>query len=119
MAALALVVLSLVLCGGLRSVQSQNIDVNNTANLVNAINQVNNGTANQITFTGNITLSQELPSIIGQVDIVGGDFRLDGASQFPGLLINAVGHTITIDSLQFRNLVAEGGQGGEGVSAGG
>ena len=115
-----LVVAAVLACDAVETAHS--ITVNNTADLVNAINAVNNGTEVTITFDSNITLTQELPSITGDVSnvtIEGQGNDLDGNGQFRGLLIDAAGLTITINDLTFKDLTAQGGDGGDGGTGGG
>ena len=63
-----LVVAAVLACDVVETAHS--ITVSNTADLVNAIDSVNNGTEVTITFGSNITVTQELPSITGDVSNV-------------------------------------------------
>jgi fibronectin-binding autotransporter adhesin len=78
-----------------------------------------------ITFTQNITLTGELPSVPLDLTIDGGGFTLSGGNQYRGFVLGdaaasqGVSPTVVIQNLTIANTVATGGAGGSGVDEGG
>ena len=107
--------------------------VSNHSELSAAINEFNGSTGDdyKIVLTGDVALEGALPTITGNVSLVGassgaltidGDgHKLDGGEAHRGLIVDAEksGATVTIASTTFANCVAQGGNGGDGASGGG
>lgn len=87
-----------------------NFSVGNEAQLRNAISSAQNG--DTITFTANITLSDNLPHVQRDVTINGGSFTLSGNNKYRGLYVE-IG-TVAISDLTIANTLAQGGKGGDG-----
>jgi autotransporter-associated beta strand protein len=108
--------LSLLLTAGVLSValraNAANFDVANASQLSGAIGSAANG--DTITFTANITLSSNLPTVTKNVTFNGGNFTLSGNNQHRGLLIQS--GTVAINDLNITHAVAQGGKGGDGAS---
>ena len=73
-----------------------------------------------VTFTGNITLSGDLPAVQNSITIEGNGYALDGAGQFRGFFVGAfatgtatqVAVTVTIRDLTIQHALAKGGDAG-------
>lgn len=106
-----------------RAFAQTTIPVATEAALRAAITSSNPG--DTIVFTGNITLTSELPSIATNLTLNGAGFTLSGADQHRGLVIVAFSGTtttrvdVTIQDLTIANTVATGGVGGTGSAGGG
>lgn len=92
--------------------------VGNDAQLRSAITNAGNG--DRIIFTGNITLTTDLPAVQKNVTLLGSNFTLSGDNRFRGLFIGAfsgstrVPVTVAIQDLAITNAKAQGGAGGFG-----
>ncbi|TPN80966.1 hypothetical protein FJ980_30655, partial [Mesorhizobium sp. B1-1-5] len=64
-----------------------------------------------ITFTANVTLSANLPTVQKDVTIDGGNFTLSGNNQYRGLLVQS--GTVVVNDLTIANAKAQGGRGGD------
>jgi len=108
--------LALLLTTGVLSAPLQanaaNFDVANSSQLQNAISNAANG--DTITFTANITLSSNLPTVTKNVTFNGGNFTLSGNNQHRGLFVQS--GTVAINDLNITHAVAQGGKGGDGAS---
>src|SRR5258708_1449605 len=62
--------------------RAQVVDVSDTAQLAQAINSVNAGTATDINITTHITLNGNLPVITGNATIIGNGNTISGNNQF-------------------------------------
>ncbi|UYN93529.1 MAG: autotransporter domain-containing protein [Enhydrobacter sp.] len=97
-------------------------NVNTEAGLRTAITSAASG--DRIVFTGNITLTADLPIVQTNVTIVGNNNTLSGNNQFRGLLIGAfTGSTqtavsVTVQDLTIANARAQGGSGSTGGGGG-
>src|SRR5262249_3783172 len=93
--------------------------VGTDAQLRSAITSAASG--DRIVFTGNITLTADLPAVQKNVTFVGNNFTLSGDNQFRGLFIGAfsgsmpVPVTVAIQELAITNAKAQGGGGGAGL----
>jgi outer membrane autotransporter protein len=96
-------------------VQAANFDVANDAELRSAIGHAGNG--DTITFTGNVTLGSNLPTVQRNVTINGGNFTLSGANQYRGLFLET--GAVAINNLTIAHTLAQGGHGGNGYGGGG
>ena len=75
-----------------------------------------------VSFSGNITLSGDLPAVQNSITIEGNGYTLDGNSQFRGFLVAAfapgtatpIGVNATIRDLTIQHAVAKGGNSGYG-----
>jgi autotransporter-associated beta strand protein len=108
--------LMLLPCGRILFAQTS-IDVNDVANLKNAINVINaasNGDVITLNITGNITLNETLPELIVpegvKVVISGSDKTIDGQNQYRGLIISGEGE-LEINEIEFKNCVVPGNDG--------
>jgi autotransporter-associated beta strand protein len=108
---LALLLTASVLSVPLRA-NAANFDVANAAQLSSAIGRAANG--DTITFTANITLSSNLPTVTKNVTFNGGNFTLSGNNQHRGLFVQS--GTVAINDLNITHAVAQGGKGGDGAS---
>ncbi|WP_429228221.1 autotransporter domain-containing protein [Inquilinus ginsengisoli] len=91
-----------------------NFNVGTDAQLRNAISSAGNG--DTITFTGNITLGDNLPTVTKNVTVNGGLFTLSGDNKYRGLFVQS--GTVAINNLAIKDAVAQGGKGGDGDGAG-
>jgi len=97
--------------------------VGTDAQLRSAITSAASG--DRIVFTGNITLTADLPAVQKNVTFVGNNFTLSGDNQFRGLFIGAfsgsmpVPVTVAIQELAITNAKAQGGAAGGGDAGGG
>ncbi|WP_296341121.1 autotransporter domain-containing protein [Reyranella sp.] len=89
-----------------------NFNVANSSQLQNAISNAANG--DTITFTANITLSSNLPTVTKNITFNGGNFTLSGNNQHRGLFVQS--GTVAINDLNITHAVAQGGKGGDGAS---
>ncbi|TPM87911.1 autotransporter-associated beta strand repeat-containing protein, partial [Mesorhizobium sp. B2-1-5] len=64
-----------------------------------------------ITFTANVTLSANLPTVQKDVTIDGGNFTLSGNNQYRGLFVQS--GTVVVNDLTIANAKAQGGRGGD------
>jgi hypothetical protein len=94
------------------------IRVNSDASLRAALDP-NTGAQNgdRIIFTGNITLSGDLPIVQKSITFAGNSNTLSGDNKYRGLLVYS--GTVRIDDLTIQNTRAQGGNGGNGSGAGG
>ncbi|HZL00531.1 MAG TPA: hypothetical protein VFC47_11595, partial [Caulobacteraceae bacterium] len=80
-----------------------------------------NSGAYEIDLGGNIALTSELAAIALNsgvtLDIEGGNFTLDGGSQYRGLFIQS--GAVSVNGLNIDNTLAQGGTGGFGYASGG
>ena len=98
--------------------------VNSDASLRAAITSAGNG--DTITFTGDITLTGDLPAVQSNVTIDGQSHTLSGNNQFRGFFVGKwtpgtatqVPVTVAIQNLTIQNAEAQGGSGG-GAGGGG
>lgn len=97
--------------------QAATYDVNSSASLENAIKNAVAG--DTINFLSNITLEDEMPPITVGVTIEGNGKRLYGDNTYRGLLIDAGGATVNVNSLYIEECTATGGAGGDGLVGGG
>src|SRR5262245_24251536 len=92
--------------------------VHNDAELRNAIAAGGSLPGSTIAFGNTITLSADLPSVTHNVMIDGNGFALNGANQYRGLIVGAIGSgsdstlDVTIRNLTIQNTTAVGGAGG-------
>jgi hypothetical protein len=107
-------------------------DVNSTAELTQAIQAVDDQSgspaATTIVFTGNITLTADLPIIYQPVVINGAGFTLNGdAHTYRGFLFGVAGRlgggssgtlAATVENLEFDDTAALGGGGGDDAGGG-
>lgn len=91
-----------------------NFNVANDGQLRNAISSAGNG--DTITFTGNITLGGNLPTVTKNVTVNGGLFTLSGDNKYRGLFVQS--GTVAINDLAIKDAVAQGGRGGDGDGGG-
>lgn len=91
-----------------------NFNVGTDAQLRNAISSAGNG--DTITFTGNITLGDNLPTVTKNVTVNGGLFTLSGNNKYRGLFVQS--GTVAINDLAIKDAVAQGGRGGNGELGG-
>jgi autotransporter-associated beta strand protein len=91
-----------------------NFNVGTDAQLRNAISSAGNG--DTITFTGNITLGDNLPTVTKNVTVNGGLFTLSGNNKYRGLFVQS--GTVAINDLAIKDAVAQGGRGGNGEAGG-
>lgn len=87
-------------------------NVGTAQQLADAISGAQNGDV--IKLTGNITLDRTLPSVQRNVTFDGGNFTLSGANAHRGLYVES--GTVAINNLQIVNAVAQGGNGGAGLT---
>lgn len=87
-----------------------NFNVGTEAQLRNAIGNAQNG--DTITFTANITLSENLPHVHRSVAINGGNFTLSGNNKHRGFVVNE--GSVAISNLTIAHTIAQGGNGGTG-----
>ena len=88
------------------------INVGTAQQLADAISGAQNGDV--IKLTGNITLDRTLPSVQRNVTFDGGNFTLSGGNAHRGLYVES--GTVAINNLQIVNTVAQGGNGGAGLT---
>ena len=88
------------------------INVGTAQQLADAISGAQNGDV--IKLTGNITLDRTLPSVQRNVTFDGGNFTLSGGNAHRGLYVEL--GTVAINNLQIVNTVAQGGNGGAGLT---
>ena len=95
------------------------LSVATDAELRQAILAANDG--DTITFTGDITLTSDLPAVQKSITIVGGSHLLDGANTYRGFLATGFlgATTFNLSGLTIRNMRAAGGAGGAGRAGGG
>ncbi len=93
-------------------VQAATFDVGSAQQLADAINSAQNGDV--IKLTGNITLDRTLPSVQRNVTFDGGNFTLSGGNAHRGLYVES--GIVAINNLQIVNTVAQGGNGGAGLT---
>ena len=91
----------------------------------------NTGVDYQIILKNSVTLTEALPVVTGNADLVGADsgsleiignnYTIDGANAYRGLFIDSQesGSNVGVTNLNFANCVAEGGAGGNGAGGGG
>lgn len=96
------------------SALAANFNVANDAQLRSAISSAGNG--DTITFTGNITLGSNLPTVTKNVTVNGGLFTLSGDNKYRGLFVQS--GTVAISNLAIKDAVAQGGKGGDGDGGG-
>lgn len=96
-------------------VYAATINVGTAQQLSDAIGGAQNGDV--IKLTGNITLDRALPLVQADVTLNGGSFTLSGNSQYRGLFVQS--GTVAINDLVIINVIAQGGKGGDGVTASG
>jgi hypothetical protein len=94
------------------SASATTFDVGNAQQLADAISGAQNGDV--IKLTGNITLDRTLPSVQRNVTFDGGNFTLSGGNAHRGLYVES--GTVAINNLQIVNTVAQGGNGGAGLT---
>jgi autotransporter-associated beta strand protein len=94
--------------------RAENFNVANDGQLRNAISSAGNG--DTITFTGNITLGSNLPTVTKNVTVNGGLFTLSGDNKYRGLFVQS--GTVAINDLAIKDAVAQGGRGGNGEEGG-
>jgi autotransporter-associated beta strand protein len=94
--------------------RAANFNVGTDAQLRSAIGSAGNG--DTITFTGNITLGSNLPTVTKNVTVNGGLFTLSGDNKYRGLFVQS--GTVAISNLAIKNAVAQGGRGGNGEEGG-
>ena len=94
--------------------QAANFDVANDGQLRSAISSAGNG--DTITFTANIILGSNLPTVTKNVTFNGSNFTLSGDNQYRGLFVNS--GTVAINDLTITNANAQGGNGGTAGGAG-
>ena len=104
------------------SASAANFNANNASDLANAINRAANG--DTITFTSNITLGSNLPSITKNITIQGNGETLSGRNLYRGFIIgdpfnSSVTPTVAINNLTIDNTLAKGGDGAVGDIGGG
>ncbi len=115
--------LALLSAGALLAASGQPADaadfnVANEAQLRSAIFDANDmAGADRIIFTGNVTLTQSLPMITGDLEVVGGGNRLDANNAGRAFFIQ--GGTVSIANITIDNAVAQGGNGGDGEGTAG
>jgi hypothetical protein len=101
-----------------------NFDVASDASLRSAITSANDG--DTITFTGDITLTGDLPAVQHDVTVIGQDHSLSGNNQFRGFFVGKwtpgtatqVPVTVAIQDLTIQDATAQGGSAG-GAAGGG
>lgn len=94
--------------------RAANFNVGTDAQLRSAISSAGNG--DTITFTGNITLGSNLPTVTKNVTVNGGLFTLSGDNKYRGLFVQS--GTVAINDLAIKDAVAQGGRGGNGEEGG-
>jgi fibronectin-binding autotransporter adhesin len=85
---------------------AQVVDVSDTAELAQAINSVNAGTATGINITAPITLSGNLPVITGNATIIGNGNTISGNNQFRVFFV--LSGTVSIRNVAIVNGLAQG-----------
>ncbi len=103
---------------------AQTVAVSDEASLRAALSTAVAGTT--ILFTGNITLTADLPSVSTGLTIDGGGFALSGNNQYRGFVVagydatqTPTAITVTIQNITIQNTTATGGVGGSGIAGGG
>ncbi|HKV14881.1 MAG TPA: hypothetical protein VJQ81_07530, partial [Reyranella sp.] len=111
--------LALLIGAGALATASQanaaNFNVATDAQLRSAISSAQNG--DTITFTGNVTLGSNLPTLQRNVTIDGGNFTLSGGGKYRGLFVQS--GTVAVNNLTIANATAQGGNGGNANGGGG
>ncbi len=92
------------------SAGAADISVSNDAQLRNAITNAASG--DTITFNSSITLASNLPQVMKNLTINGGNFTLSGENKFRGLFVQS--GNVAINNLTIANTIAKGGHGGPG-----
>lgn len=95
--------------------QAANFNVASDGDLRSAISTAGNG--DTITFTANITLASNLPTVTKNLTFVGGNHILSGGNQYRGLFVAS--GTVAINDLTIAYAKAQGGNGGSSRNGGG
>jgi autotransporter-associated beta strand protein len=91
--------------------------VNSDATLRAALNPTTGAQdGDTITFTGNVTLTGDLPIVQNDISFAGNGYTLSGDNKYRGLLVYS--GIVQIDDLTFANTKAQGGSGGASQSTG-
>ena len=99
-----------------QSVAAADFNVADESQLRTAIFSANDASgADRIIFTGNVTLTQSLPMITGDLEIVGGSNTLDANNAGRAFFVQA--GTVSIADITIDNAVAQGGNGGDGAGS--
>ncbi|MDR1385939.1 MAG: autotransporter domain-containing protein [Planctomycetaceae bacterium] len=102
--------LTLLPCGQILFAQSP-IDVNNVAELKQAINAINNASSGTITLSINssLTINETLPEIVVPPNVTviisgGSNITLDGQNQYRGLVVSGEG-ALEINNVKFKDFL--------------